>query len=198
MNNVVNEATLRRMANGDEEAFRQIYNEYWDVVYHFIRKKLGSKQFAEDVAQEIFANLWHRRSEFTDVQNLKHYLAMWSRNHALRLLKYIAKETTAQREYALLLDDSAELGVSLEEMQSQEKKLKDTLNGAVNALTQRQQEVFRLAKVEGLSHKEIAERLNITTFSVKKHVYDSMILIRDRFHASSNELIYFAMAALFL
>ncbi|MBT1709204.1 sigma-70 family RNA polymerase sigma factor [Fulvivirgaceae bacterium PWU5] len=180
MHSNVNEAMLRRMAKGDEEAFRQIYDLYWDVIYHFIRKKVGSKQFAEDVAQEIFTSLWARRTEFTDVQNLKHYLAMWSRNHALRLLKRIASETQAQREYTFTLDRGAP-DINSDEILYEEKRYKDTLHGAVNALTPRQQEVFRLAKVEGLSHKEIAERLNITPFSVKKHVYDAMLLIRERF-----------------
>ena len=180
MHSNVNEAMLRRMAKGDEEAFRQIYDLYWDVIYHFIRKKVGSKQFAEDVAQEIFTSLWARRTEFTDVQNLKHYLAMWSRNHALRLLKRIASETQAQREYTFTLDRGAP-DINSDEILYEEKRYKDTLHGAVNALTPRQQEVFRLAKVEGLSHKEIAARLNITPFSVKKHVYDAMLFIRERF-----------------
>lgn len=198
MNRNVNEAMLRRLSDGDKDAFCAIYNEYWDVIYHFIRKKVGSKQFAEDVAQEIFTALWHRRSEFTDVQNLKHYLAMWSRNYAIKHLKLIAKETQAQRQFTILLDETSQLSVSHEELQFQDKKQRELLQSAIRHLTPRQQEVFQLAKVEGLSYKEVGERLKIAPFSVKKHVYDAMLIIRDRFRLAHGEIAQVVAMLIFM
>jgi DNA-directed RNA polymerase specialized sigma24 family protein len=87
----MSEELVRKMKGGDEAAFRVIYDFYWDVIYHFIRMKSGSRIFAEEVAQRIFQEVWMARSEFNDTAGLKHFIALRSRDEALRICKHVSQ-----------------------------------------------------------------------------------------------------------
>jgi len=59
-------------------------------------------------------------------------------------------------------------------------ELKETVDRIVNNLPEKQREVFLLSRYEGLSHKEIAERLNISTKTVEYHISQSISAIKSK------------------
>ena len=74
----------------------------------------------------------------------------------------------------------------IDSLQQQEKipveelstDLKDSLNQAIDQLSPMRKEVFNLAYIEGYSHKEIAEKLNVSVRTVETHVYKSVQQLR--------------------
>jgi RNA polymerase sigma-70 factor (ECF subfamily) len=109
MKTEITKAILAKIAEGDEEAFRQVYDCYWDVVYHFIRKKGGSAALAEHCAQEIFSMVWYRRTEWT-VRTIKDYIASASRDYALKIIKDTVAMTLQMGETP---DDVADTSLNL-------------------------------------------------------------------------------------
>jgi len=88
----------------------------------------------------------------------------------------------------------------LEETQSFEKfeygELKETVDMIVSNLPEKQREVFILSRYEGLSHKEIAEKLKVSTKTVEYHIHQSSNTLRDKLHQLG--LISFLYPCLFL
>ena len=54
---------LDRLSSGEEQAFRALYDMYWEELYVSARKVLRSELDAADIVQEVFLSLWRRRTE---------------------------------------------------------------------------------------------------------------------------------------
>ncbi|MCD9014458.1 RNA polymerase sigma factor [Parachryseolinea silvisoli] len=89
----ISEQAVKRMSQGDHDAFRQIYEQCWDTLYHFLRKETGSRYYAECVAQQVFASVWSNRARLTRYALLRDFMAASSRDYALVALKYFASQT---------------------------------------------------------------------------------------------------------
>ena len=55
------EALLRLMAAGDQQAFSQLYRRYWEGLFITAAKALRGREEAADVVQDVFLSLWNRR-----------------------------------------------------------------------------------------------------------------------------------------
>lgn len=166
---------LRRLSAGDESAFRQVYDRYWKGVFRAARRYLRSDDLAQDVVQEVFSSVWHRRDTFEHILNLESYLITIAHNHTYRELKKWASESKHQQAYAALLDVSAD-NVDHALLEEQYEKL---LEEAIDLLPPQQKLVFRLAKVEGLTHEAIARRLNLSQGTVKNHMVRALQFLRQ-------------------
>jgi DNA-directed RNA polymerase specialized sigma24 family protein len=89
----ISEQEVKRMSQGDPDAFKAIYETCWDTLYYFLRKETGSRYFAECVAQEVFASVWSNRARLTSYALLRDFMAASSRDYALVALKYFASKT---------------------------------------------------------------------------------------------------------
>jgi RNA polymerase sigma-70 factor (ECF subfamily) len=169
------EALLRLMSAGDQQAFSQLYRRYWEGLFITAAKALRGREEAADVVQDVFLSLWNRREDLRIEGSLAAYLQTSVRYKAIH---YIEKHIT-RRDYLALLTDvavntlppSAELRLQLKEVQ---RAIEDT----VARMPPKMREVYRLSRQEHLSHKEIAERLGISLETVKKHIQHSLQLIK--------------------
>ncbi len=46
----------------------ELYDQYWDKIYHIVRRRTGYPEFAQDIAQDVFILVWDKRQDFKDVQ----------------------------------------------------------------------------------------------------------------------------------
>jgi RNA polymerase sigma-70 factor (ECF subfamily) len=164
---------LKELTQGNESAFKQIYDRYWFNIYKTVRRYTKSTELAEDIVQEIFTTLWNHREGFQQVSNLEYYLITMAKNLTYRTLRKIAAEEIFKSNLSEenLVDGVAESGV-LDEQYGQ------LIQQAVRLLPAQQKQVFQLAKIEGLSHKDIAGQLNISHLTVKTHMAKALRFIR--------------------
>ena len=66
-------ALLRALSLDDEAAFAILYDRYWDALHTHAGRKLGCPHEAEEIVQDLFVALWHKRHS-ADIQQLKPYL----------------------------------------------------------------------------------------------------------------------------
>lgn len=175
------------LAQGSETAFRQLYDKHWPAIYKVAYRYLQSADLAEDIVQEIFSKLWQKRTEFTEVQHLHVYLVTMTRNMAYKHLKKLAIEAVANYEFAKKETPSINAG----EAAVLDKQYEALLEQAVELLPPQRKHIFQLAKVEGLSHEAIAERLQISPNTVKNQMVAALQFIRHRLqhHISSVMLL---------
>nr|WP_295924455.1 sigma-70 family RNA polymerase sigma factor [uncultured Dyadobacter sp.] len=165
---------LRSLAEGDEVAFKQVYNRYWKSVYKVALRYLQSEDLAQDVVQEVFSAFWYRRTEFTQIRNIESYLVVMAQNHTYKELRKWAAEQKNNQKYVSNLEivtDNSDHKVLTNQYEA-------LLAEAVRLLPPQQQQVFQLAKKEGLSHEAIAAKLNLSQGTVKNHMVRALRFIR--------------------
>ncbi len=170
-----NEAELlQRLSTGDQAAYREIFEQYWDQIHAVGLKILKSPELAKDLAQDTFMKVWHNREQLTEVKNFRSYLNAMSRNLAIDHLR--KKVFTAENEDYLLAYFSDDAGSPNEN--AEYKELEQLLHRAVDGLPPQMQQVFRLSRFEGLSHAEIAARMNITRVTSKSYMVRALNAVR--------------------
>ncbi len=158
-------AAVARVAGGDTEALRELYDRYGRIVYGMTYRVTKDPQLAEEATQDTFVTLW-RRAENYDPERAK--LTTWlfviARNRAIELVRARARVPEPQDDVdpageepdvadLIALGDDAE-----------------RIARALAELPETQLEVIRLAYFDGLSHGEIAERLAQPLGTVKSRI----------------------------
>lgn len=165
---------FQRLSAGDQLAFRKIFEFYWDQIFAVGLKILKSPELAKDLAQDTFMKVWQNREQLHEIRNFRAYLNVLSRNLAIDQLR--KKVFTVENEEYLLSYFSVETTAPVKDAEF--KELEMLLHEAVNHLPPQMQQVFRLSRFEGLSHAEIAARMNITRVTSKSYMVRALAAIR--------------------
>ena len=165
---------LTRLQNNDEAAFTEIYNIYWKRLFYSAAQKLHNLYEAEEIVQDIFLDLWKRRSTLCISNGLSSYLATCVKYKVINLLAKRHQQLRFQHEagnFPQLSDLSTENSVRLEDLKRQ--LLKETTR-----LPNKCKMVFQLSREEGYSQKQIATKLNIAEKTVEAHLSRALRSLR--------------------
>ena len=176
------------LQTGDGDAFKVIYQKYWDKLLVVAGRRLGDLNEAEEVIQEIFLNLWKRREKFQLKVSFEHYFAVAVK---FEIINRLAKRSREQQRNNAFAKESAShyeptpIRFDLEALQ---KELENT----ISSLPPKCQLIFRMSRETDFTNKKIAADLNITEKAVEKHVTNALKVLKSRFGA------LFAIALLIL
>jgi RNA polymerase sigma-70 factor (family 1) len=157
------ESLKGKIAAGDQNAFRQLFNLYSRKLIHFAASIVKSNDAAREIVDEVFIKLWRNKSTIVSIQNLTVYLYRAAKNTSLNYLSARAKENITQ--------SFDFFSVQLADEQSPETKLITSellkkINAAIDQLPPRCKMVFKLVREDGLSYKEVGAILNISPKTV--------------------------------
>jgi len=164
---------LQDLSRGNEKAFTLLYDRYWYVVYTVALKHLGSSDGAMDMVQDVFTQVWAKRTLFTGVLSFRYYLITMAKHAIHRKISRQVNKQQADGEFAL-----SQAPYVPADDQVLEADYQELISNALALLTPQQRQVFHLARVEGLSHKEIATRLNLSHLTVKSHMNHALSFLR--------------------
>ncbi len=165
---------LELIAQGNELAFRHLFETYHNKLYNYILKITGSKETAEDTVHDVFLKIWIQKEKLPGIQNLDGYLFRMCYNHAINGFRRMATETLVMAT----LQKKPEKANLTPEDQLLNKEIRKLIHRAVDTLTPQQKEVFKLSREVGLKQQEIASQLNISIFTVKKHLTNALNHVR--------------------
>ena len=162
---------MTRLSEDDGEAFTLIYHHYWDDLLISAAKVLREKDVAADVVQDVFLSLWNRRKEIDIKESIEAYLHTSVRYKAIH---YIEKNITRDDYLQSLMDE-----IKISEESSlvyyvEQKETLQRLDEAVQKLPSRMQEVYFLSREENLNYKQIADKLGISSETVKKQIKNAL------------------------
>lgn len=172
------------LKNGDEPAFKELYNRYWKILLDTAYKRLDSIEMAEEVVQDLFVDIYVKRKNLNITSSLEGYL-----KNALKYKIFdIFRSQQIHNKYAdSILKQDVAFSLSPErELQIKELKLK--IDAAIQKMPDKCREVFLMSRVENLSNKAIALKLNISVSTVEKHISKAMHLLEKDFKAYRLEL----------
>lgn len=166
---------LQRIAEGDEQAFNELYYRHWQKVYTFLARMTKSHEIAEELTGDIFTKLWTGRELTREIQNMDGFLSRVAYNKAISFFRMAAREKKLQEVVArqLLCTHSEDTAGKL-----LEGELRETLTEAIEQLSPQRKLVFTLSREEGLTHEQIATRLNLSTGTVKRTMSNALSSIR--------------------
>lgn len=168
---------LSLLKKDDYLAYIEIYNRYSGLLYIHAYKRLKDREEAKDLIQELFTVLWIKRYNFELRTHLAGYLYTAVRNRALRVISHKQVEST----YFDSLQRSVIEGNAVTDHLVREKELATLIENEIDALPVKMQQVFKLSRTLHLSHREIAEQLDLSEATVKKHVNNALKLLRIKF-----------------
>jgi len=167
---------LSRVREGDESAFEAIYKRYYSLLYIHACKLLKESGEAEDCVQEVFSGLWQKAGQLEISVSLSSYLYTSIRNRVLNRIEH----KRVKDAYLFSMQRFMKEGVSITDEELRVRELTALIEREIAALPEKMREVFELSRREELSHKEIAEKLNISDKTVKKQVSNALKILRGR------------------
>ena len=157
-----------------EQAFKLLYEEYYAPFCLYAKRFIEDKETREDIVSDVFTSLWDKIETFEiDSDTTLGYIKMCVKNSCLNTIRHQGVK-----------DRYAEVALHEEELESfwdhiLETELFELLLGVFNELPPACREVYRLS-LEGKKHEEIAEILQITVNTVKKHKNNANHYMRER------------------
>ena len=157
-------------------AFAELYDRHWGVLYMHALKMLHDEDEAKDVVQETFIQLWSKGGNLMLKSSLSVYLFSAVRHKVLNLIRDKKVRSGYTDLFSLYIDQYA--GNVLEHIDEQELLI--AIEGAIQQLPEKMRIIFELSRKGQLSHREIAEQLNISEGTVSRQVSNALKNIRGK------------------
>jgi len=184
---------LLRVAEGDIQAFNQLFDQYHQLLALHILRITNSTELAEEVVLDVFMKIWNNRDALATVNNVKAYLYVLSKNHALNCLKQVAKARKLQSELEALAD--------MEMYQAENTDRTEfyrVLDEAIDHLPQQQKTAYLLSRHERLTYVQISTAMGISHETVKTYLKRATIFITTYIQQKSNTILMIALTLFFI
>jgi len=171
--NLTDDELIILLKEGDKPAYTEIYNRYKTLLQSHGYRKLGDPEEVKDILQELFANLWTKRSEIPATTNLSGYLYIAMRNKVFNVLSHKQIENKYVQSLQQFIDDGNYITDAI-----REKEFALLIQKEIDILPPKMKEVFILSRKEYLSHREISEKLQISEQTVSKQITNALKILR--------------------
>jgi RNA polymerase sigma-70 factor (ECF subfamily) len=168
---------VKKLKEGDSFAFEVLFYKYRNRVKGFAVKIVPAQVDPEEIVQEVFVKLWLKKESVDPSKEFQSYLFSIARNLVLDHLK------SAVNRRLYFVGEHFQQDLQMED--GQENTLfvdaEEKLQKLINEIPERRREIFRLSRFEGLSYKQIAERLNISENTVDSQIRNALAFLRKEF-----------------
>jgi RNA polymerase sigma-70 factor (ECF subfamily) len=176
---------VRRMAGGDGEALSQLYDRHARAVYSLALRVLGDGPEAEEVTQDVFAQAWRQAARYdTSRGAVVAWLLMMSRSRAIDRLRSRRGLPPVSGDAELTLGLLPDRSEGPERAALSAERASRVRQG-LDALPLVQRIAIELAFFEGLTHVEIAERLEVPLGTIKTRIRLGLMKLKDVFTVGS-------------
>lgn len=164
-----------QIADGDEAAFRKLFQAYMPMVFPMIAQVTKSGPAAEDIIQETFLRLWVHRDKLKEIQQPRAWILRIAYFQAFTYLR-------DQNIHSKAIDKLAavdEVNQADTDLQMMFRHTEALVRKAVDELPKQQKQAYRLSRENGYKTAEIARAMNLSEQSVKNTLVRALKFIRD-------------------
>lgn len=170
------EALITMLKDGAVSAFDELYNRYWEALLAKAFDRVKSREDAQEIVQELFIKIWKRSSRIELQYTFKTYIYA-----ALRyeIYHFIGKQQTRKNDISLESSEYFELWAQDEEFYSLEmRELQGQIDLIVNNLPEKCKLIFKMSRNEGLSAKNIANKLHLSPRTVDTQIGKALRILK--------------------
>lgn len=162
---------LERVAAGDRDAFEQFYDATADLVFGIARRVVIDRDLAAEVAQEVFLEVWRKSAGFQRTRgSAKTWVAVMAKRRAIDAVRSTqAARDRDQNHPGGVIESGDPVGDTVAAHEDRSR-----VSDALGALTELQREALELAFFRGLTHREVAEELDVALGTVKTRIRDGL------------------------
>lgn len=172
---------------GELEAFDRLFAQHYAGVVRFAARFVGSRARAEEVAQDVFLQLFRTRDRYLPRARFKTWLYRMAANACLTdLRKPDHRRRVDDPEAAERLPSDPDRDASGERALLGREAV-DKMRHAVEALPPQQRAALLLARAEGLSYEEVAETLSLSVSAVKSLIHRATVTLQEGWHRGEGE-----------
>lgn len=169
------EASLQELfRKAPDQAIEILFRNHYAEICRAVIRVIPDAAIAEDIAQEVFFELWRKRLSLNITSSFGAYLRKAARNRSLNYLR--DHKVVPQGEEKLPLSDGT-FTDSNQELELQD--LQQSIDRAINQLPDRCRLVFSLSRFEDMSYQEIAHHLDISVKTVENQISKALRLLRE-------------------
>ncbi len=175
---------LRQVAEGNQLAFRRLFDRYNKRLFTFAEEMLKSAADAEEIVQECFTKLWVDRANFGEIDHAGNYLYRMVRNKTLDHIRKVARE---QKLISQVWANISKTDEGLQE-EIQKKETQELIEQALSALSAQKQHIYRLSRESDYSHEQIADLTGLSKSRINNILVETLKHIKTHLEGHSGTL----------
>ena len=176
--------------------FSTLYNANYEKFARFAHRYVRDMVIAEDITSDAFIYYWENKSKLPEGANVKAYILTSIKNKCISYLRHQCIHENVMSN--ILSDIEWERNSRIARLEAFEpsevftREILEMVDKTLKSLPEQTRQIFILSRYQYLSHKEIAEKLNISTKSVEFHITKTLKVLKSELHD------YFPLALLFI
>ncbi|UBM62669.1 RNA polymerase sigma-70 factor [Candidatus Sulfidibacterium hydrothermale] len=189
-NNEENEKLLiASFKRGDQEAFTKLYKKYSPALYQYIFFITQNKEQSEGIVQDVFLKVWEGKDRIDENLSFESYIHTIAKN---KFYDFIRK-SVHREAYLTFLAEKRRLNLNQTELEINYLELVNVINELIAQLPPKRKRIYELNQKNGLTRKEIAEKLCLSVSTVDNQLVKAFKFIRS----GLKDLGYFILLLLF-
>lgn len=157
-----------------EYAAEYLFKKYYSDVCYAVYRVIPDATLSEDIAQEVFIQIWKKRESIEINSSVKAYLKKAGVNKALNHIR--ANKVRFEDDDSL---DMKNLSIPDDGAKLEALDLQAIIDNAIDSLPEKCRIVFSLSRFEEMSYKEIAEKLDISIKTVENQIGKALKILRS-------------------
>ena len=165
---------ISRVAVGDIEAFKTLYQVYQTRLFAYLKKMLGDVGSAEELCNDVMLDVWRQAGQFKGKSKLSTWIFGIARYKALNMLRRKGRRINVTLEQAAKTADAR----PDPEKTAERRDTREKLEAALRTLSQEHREVIELTFYQEFSYEEIAQIMKCPVGTVKTRMFYARLKLR--------------------
>lgn len=170
---------IEAVRNSNKEAFRNIFETYYESLLRFAYRYLNSGAEAEGVVQDVFLWIWEKRENWHVEGSLKTYLFRAVKHKSIDRLRHEEMKKKYAHELSLWQKESVQPHTETE-IEIDQEKFTQAAREAIEELPEGARIIYKMSRLEGLTYREIADVLEISPKTVESQMSRALDILRTR------------------
>lgn len=168
---------VKKLKAGDSFAFEVLFYKYRNKIKGFAVRLVPTQIDPEEIVQEVFVRVWLRRESVNPEKDFQSYIFAIAKN----LILDHVKSAVNRRLYFVEEHFHKDLMLEDKDENAMPEDVEEKLLKLISNIPERRREIFCLSRFDGLSYKQIADRLNISENTVDSQIRNALAFLRREF-----------------
>ena len=172
--NSIDQNLVEELKKGSYFAFNNLFAKYGKPLFGFIYSILKNVEDSKEIVQDVFVKVWERRQSLNEYSSFKSFLFSIAYHQVISEFR----KNASKDKYIEYIDLKSPESPNTPDLEVEYRMLYEKIDQIVDAMPPQRKTIFKLSRYEGLSHSEIAARLNLSIKTVENHLGLSLKTLR--------------------